>query len=168
MISTSSDNLTAACSLLCDLTKRSDATGDYDGVVHAVGMLFAGSLNRFASGSGSVPDPGTTYDKITRQTAFAATAALGRLAQGGAQVYRILRSIGRMRYRTVPLGSIDFQKLDVTVFTYGVEGVSVGTVSKSVIYRRESPTIMPRISRNHRDQFSHTDVGTASLLLLSN
>ncbi|CAM9196933.1 unnamed protein product [Ectocarpus sp. 4 AP-2014] len=59
--------------------------GDYDGVVHAVGMLFAGSLNRFASGSGSVPDPGTTYDKITRQTAFAATAALDALAQGGAQ-----------------------------------------------------------------------------------
>lgn len=62
--------------------------GEYDGVVHAVGMLFAGSLNRFASGSGSVPDPGTTYDKITRQTAFAATAALDDLAQakGGGKV----------------------------------------------------------------------------------
>lgn len=61
--------------------------GEYDGVVHAVGMLFAGSLNKFASGSGSVPDPGTTYDKITRQTAFAATAALEDLAKskGGAQ-----------------------------------------------------------------------------------
>lgn len=57
-------------------------------MVHAIGMLFAGSLNRFASGSGSVPDPGTTYDKITRQTAFAATAALENLAKekGGAQV----------------------------------------------------------------------------------
>ncbi|CAB1115868.1 unnamed protein product [Ectocarpus sp. CCAP 1310/34] len=62
-----------------------DGKCDYDGVVHAVGMLFAGSLNRFASGSGSVPDPGTTYDKITRQTAFAATAALDALAQGGSQ-----------------------------------------------------------------------------------
>lgn len=63
-------------------------SGEYDGVVHAVGMLFAGRLNRFASGSGSVPDPGTTYDKITRQTAFAATAALEDLAKdkGGAQV----------------------------------------------------------------------------------
>ncbi|CAN0397837.1 unnamed protein product, partial [Ectocarpus sp. 13 AM-2016] len=66
--------------------------GDYDGVVHAVGMLFAGSLNRFASGSGSVPDPGTTYDKITRQTAFAATAALDALAQGGAQQARAVNS----------------------------------------------------------------------------
>lgn len=60
--------------------------GDYDGVVHAIGMLFAGSLNRFASGSGSVPDPGTTYDMITKQTAFAATAALSDLARGGPQV----------------------------------------------------------------------------------
>ncbi|CAM9399741.1 unnamed protein product [Ascophyllum nodosum] len=60
--------------------------GNYDGVVHAVGMLFASSLNRFASGSGSVPGPGTTYDKITRQTAFAAAAALDDLAaQGGPQ-----------------------------------------------------------------------------------
>ncbi|CAM9801463.1 unnamed protein product [Laminaria digitata] len=48
-------------------------------------MLFAGKINRFASGSGSIPDPGTTYDKITRQTAFAATAALDDLAKGGAQ-----------------------------------------------------------------------------------
>lgn len=64
--------------------------GDYDGVVHAIGMLFASSLNRFASGSGSVPDPGTTYDKITRQTAFAATAALDELARGGPQVRDLL------------------------------------------------------------------------------
>eukprot|EP00752_Nemacystus_decipiens_P018397 g16500.t1 len=59
--------------------------GDFDGVVHAIGMLFAGSLNRYVSGSGSVPDPGTTYDKITKQTAFAATAALDDLARGGAE-----------------------------------------------------------------------------------
>lgn len=63
-----------------------DIKGNYDGVVHAVGMLFAGSMNRFASGSGSIPDPGTTYDKITRQTAFAATAALDELAKDGPQV----------------------------------------------------------------------------------
>ena len=61
-------------------------TGNFDGVVHAIGMLFAGKINRFASGSGSIPDPGTTYDKITRQTAFAATAALDALAKGGAEV----------------------------------------------------------------------------------
>lgn len=61
-------------------------TGEYDGVVHAVGMLFAGSANRFASGSGSIPTPGTTYDKITRETMFAATAALRKLAQGGKEV----------------------------------------------------------------------------------
>lgn len=66
--------------------KYTACAGDFDGVVHAVGMLFAGSLNRYASGSGSVPNPGTTYDKITRQTAFAATAALEDLARGGEQV----------------------------------------------------------------------------------
>lgn len=71
---------------MAERTAPHHTTGDFDGVVHAVGMLFAGSLNRFASGSGSVPDPGTTYDKITRQTAFAATAALDDLASGGAEV----------------------------------------------------------------------------------
>lgn len=72
------------------------AKGDFDGVVHAVGMLFAGSLNRYASGSGSVPDPGTTYDSITRQTAFAATAALADLAEGGPQVrYSPTRNVVR-------------------------------------------------------------------------
>ncbi|CAM9667109.1 unnamed protein product, partial [Choristocarpus tenellus] len=49
--------------------------GPYVGVVHAVGMLFAGKLNRFASGSGSIPNPGCDYDQITRQTAFAAATA---------------------------------------------------------------------------------------------
>ena len=36
---------------------------NFSGVVHAVGMLLANDLNRFASGSGSVPRPGTTYDQ---------------------------------------------------------------------------------------------------------
>eukprot|EP00903_Cladosiphon_okamuranus_P016349 g15077.t1 len=68
-----------------DVLTKVISDGNFDGVVHAVGMLFAGSLNRYASGSGSVPNPGTTYDKITRQTAFAATAALEDLARGGEQ-----------------------------------------------------------------------------------
>ncbi|CAM9482426.1 unnamed protein product [Chrysoparadoxa australica] len=55
--------------------------GNFDGVVHAVGMLFQGKANKLVSGSGSVPTPGTTYDALTRQTAVAASDALA--ATGG-------------------------------------------------------------------------------------
>ncbi|KAK3276243.1 hypothetical protein CYMTET_15673 [Cymbomonas tetramitiformis] len=49
--------------------------GGFDAVVHAIGMLLASDLNKVASGSGSVPSPGSTYDQVTRQTAFAAVSA---------------------------------------------------------------------------------------------
>lgn len=47
----------------------------FDACVHAIGLLFDSEskllkYNRYASGSGSVPDDDSTYDKITRQTAF--------------------------------------------------------------------------------------------------
>merc|ERR1719183_1123410 len=38
-------------------------------------MLFEGDLNKFASGSGSIPAAGATYDDITRKTAFNAMDA---------------------------------------------------------------------------------------------
>jgi len=49
--------------------------GPFDAVVHCIGVLLdsdsrLSSLNRLASGSGSVPDQDSTYDKITRVTAF--------------------------------------------------------------------------------------------------
>lgn len=55
-----------------------DSTGDgdaYVGIIHCVGLLFddssgLGSYNRFVSGSGSLPDSASTYDTITRLTAF--------------------------------------------------------------------------------------------------
>jgi nucleoside-diphosphate-sugar epimerase len=50
--------------------------GGFTGVVHAVGMLFEGDINRLASGSGSVPTPGSTYDDVTRKTALNALAAV--------------------------------------------------------------------------------------------
>ncbi|KAG5178881.1 hypothetical protein JKP88DRAFT_328170 [Tribonema minus] len=50
--------------------------GEFDAVVHAIGMLLDNSLNRFASGSGSVPGEGATYDQVTRQTVFAAADAV--------------------------------------------------------------------------------------------
>ena len=50
------------------------------GVVHCIGLLFddasgLGNLNRFVSGSGSLPDSESTYDSITRKSAFNAIDA---------------------------------------------------------------------------------------------
>ena len=50
------------------------------GVIHCIGILFddaskLGRYNRFVSGSGSIPDSSSTYDDITRQTAFNAIDA---------------------------------------------------------------------------------------------
>jgi nucleoside-diphosphate-sugar epimerase len=55
--------------------------GGYNGVVHCIGLLLdeesgLGNLNRYASGSGSVPDADSTYDTITRVTAFNAIEAV--------------------------------------------------------------------------------------------
>lgn len=41
-----------------------------------------GKYNRFASGSGSVPDPESTYDDITRKTAYYAIDAAQQYSQG--------------------------------------------------------------------------------------
>jgi len=54
--------------------------GGYVGVVHCIGLLLddasgLGSYNRFLSGSGSVPDENSSYDSITRLTAFNAIDA---------------------------------------------------------------------------------------------
>ncbi len=54
--------------------------GGYTGVIHCIGLLFddasgLGSYNRFVSGSGSLPDSESTYDTITRLTAFNAIEA---------------------------------------------------------------------------------------------
>eukprot|EP00192_Tetraselmis_astigmatica_P013955 CAMPEP_0117664794 /NCGR_PEP_ID=MMETSP0804-20121206/9431_1 /TAXON_ID=1074897 /ORGANISM="Tetraselmis astigmatica, Strain CCMP880" /LENGTH=312 /DNA_ID=CAMNT_0005472093 /DNA_START=607 /DNA_END=1545 /DNA_ORIENTATION=+ len=45
------------------------------GMVHAVGMLLESDANALASGSGSVPATGTTYDQLTRETALRAAEA---------------------------------------------------------------------------------------------
>ena len=57
--------------------------GGFTGVVHAIGMLFESDINRFASGSGSIPTAGSTYDLITRQTAINAIGALSKTAGEG-------------------------------------------------------------------------------------
>jgi hypothetical protein len=50
------------------------------GVIHCIGLLFddasgLGTYNRFVSGSGSLPDADSTYDTITRLSAFNAIDA---------------------------------------------------------------------------------------------
>mmetsp|Transcript_20597 Transcript_20597/g.26544 ORF Transcript_20597/g.26544 Transcript_20597/m.26544 type:complete len:321 (+) Transcript_20597:70-1032(+) len=56
------------------------SVGGFSGVIHCVGLLFdsesgLGDLNKYASGSGSLLDSKSTYDAITRQTAFNAIDA---------------------------------------------------------------------------------------------
>lgn len=57
--------------------------GGYNAVVHAIGLLFEGDANKYVSGSGSVPSAGSTYDKVTRQTAQEAIAAAAELCAPG-------------------------------------------------------------------------------------
>jgi nucleoside-diphosphate-sugar epimerase len=54
--------------------------GNYTAVVHCIGLLFDGNsglsmMNRFVSGSGSIPDPTSTYDDVNRRTAINAIEA---------------------------------------------------------------------------------------------
>ena len=56
------------------------AEGGFTAVYHCVGLLFDQEsgfrkLNRFVSGSGSIPDSSATYDNITRVTAFNSISA---------------------------------------------------------------------------------------------
>jgi len=59
--------------------------GDYVAVAHCIGLLFdsssgLGRFNRFVSGSGSVPEQSSTYDDITRITAFQAISEVEKYA----------------------------------------------------------------------------------------
>jgi hypothetical protein len=58
-----------------------DKYGPFDACVHTIGLLLdnesgLSQLNKFASGSGSTPDTSSTYDYVTRQTAFSAIKGL--------------------------------------------------------------------------------------------
>jgi nucleoside-diphosphate-sugar epimerase len=64
-----------------DIVNEILSEGGFLGVLHTIGMLLEGDFNKFASGSGSVPTPGTTYDQVTRQTALAAASALASSEQ---------------------------------------------------------------------------------------
>lgn len=62
------------------LNDNTDDNGEFVGIVHCVGLLFddasgIGNLNQYVSGSGSLPDSDSTYDTITRLTAYNAIDA---------------------------------------------------------------------------------------------
>ena len=55
--------------------RRASSEGPFDGFIHCVGLLLdsdsrLSGLNRLASGSGSIPSADSTYDRVTRLTAF--------------------------------------------------------------------------------------------------
>lgn len=78
----------------CDLVQDPQATatvlaqgGSFDAVVHCVGMLLPNRLNGLASGSGSIPGPGTTYQQIICDTATAAADAAAQHRHGCAFIF---------------------------------------------------------------------------------
>lgn len=57
------------------LEKIIQENAPFDGCIHAVGLLFDSksnlqSLNRYVSGSGSIPNNDASYDQITKQTVY--------------------------------------------------------------------------------------------------
>jgi len=75
-----------------------------DAVVHAIGALFdsasgLGSLNKIVSGSGSMPDEGDDYDKITYRTASnAISGATKRANSAGYKTKQLLEKKGDLPF----------------------------------------------------------------------
>jgi nucleoside-diphosphate-sugar epimerase len=91
---------------------------DYKGIIHCIGLLFddasgLGEYNRFVSGSGSLPDPQSTYDAITRQTAFNAIDAAREYAirLGTQQFPFVFTSAAEAGWPDVPGGTFVEQNL---------------------------------------------------------
>lgn len=92
--------------------------GDYKAVVHCIGLLFdgesgIGNLNKFVSGSGSVPDDSSSYDDITRLTAFNAIEAAEdySMKQGGEPLPFIFTSAAEAGWPDVTGGSFIEKRL---------------------------------------------------------
>lgn len=73
--------VTGVTGVKCDVAEKNELSkvwaeyGPFDGVFHAIGLLLdsdsgLSGLNKFASGSGSVPGTTSNYDRITRVTSF--------------------------------------------------------------------------------------------------
>lgn len=79
----------------CDVAEKSEVDrvmreyGPFDGIFHAIGLLLdqdsgLSSLNKFASGSGSVPGVTSNYDRVTRVTSFNLMDAIVEQQKGAA------------------------------------------------------------------------------------
>lgn len=68
-----------------ELSAALEKSRPYTAIIHSIGLLLDGKsglgrYNQFASGSGSLPDSDSTYDDITRKTAFNALEAAEKIA----------------------------------------------------------------------------------------
>jgi len=93
---------------------ENDDQQPYIAIVHAIGLLFdgdsgIGNFNRFVSGSGSIPEENSTYDDITRLTAFNAIEAAEEYAAklgGGGPLPFVFTSAAEAGWPDVRGGSI--------------------------------------------------------------
>lgn len=75
-----------------DLKTVNQVLKDSDAAVHAIGLLFdvdsgLANINRIVSGSGSIPSETSTYDAITRSTAFNAISAIEKKQSGNLGIF---------------------------------------------------------------------------------
>ena len=121
--------------------------GGYTGIIHCVGLLLdeesgLSTLNKFASGSGSEPDKESTYDKITRLTAFNAIDVALEYAIEGEDFSFCFTSAAEAGWPDVPLGDV-------------IEGVAPDFLKRYLVAKRaveaklmeSSPAIRPIIVR---------------------
>ncbi len=83
--------------------------GGYVGVVHCIGLLLddasgLGTYNKFVSGSGSVPDENSSYETITKLTAFNAIDATLECAAGENRFPFVFTSAAEAGWPDVPGG----------------------------------------------------------------
>lgn len=100
-----------------DLATVNRVLKDSDAAVHAIGLLFdidsgLANINKVVSGSGSVPGEASTYDAVTRSTAFNVIGAiekkqagLGKLLGNGRRYPFCFVSAAEAGWPEVPLGT---------------------------------------------------------------
>ena len=140
--------------------------GDFVGIVHCIGLLFddasgIGNLNQFVSGSGSLPDADSTYDTITRLTAFNAIDAAVDYAAASASGSRILpfcfTSAAEAGWPEVTGGDFIETLMPEFIHRYMVakraveaklqstEGIRPIIVRPSLIYSMDRPASLPAV-----------------------
>ena len=116
--------------------------GGFVGCIHAVGMLLASDINALASGSGSKPTPGATYDDVTRITAFNAANAAADLCVAKNEndaVPFVFVSAAEARW--------DFKAPVAWLEEYLVEAGAIrgSCLRPSLVYSPDKPAAMPAV-----------------------